>query len=148
MDVPLYAIALTVFAVLYLAIGVFLAFTLLITLFVMFLYLTLRYGQLPDDYPYGGRDISITMIFIGVTWAIFTFLAPKSPIPFIGNGLTYTTVTAVPITSIITIGVVVAIAFLIIFSFVGDRGNDLGFGAMGGADKRWSGEKKAQGVGS
>ncbi|HEV2316335.1 MAG TPA: hypothetical protein VGV89_02005 [Thermoplasmata archaeon] len=148
MDVPLYAIALTVFAVLYLAIGVFLAFVLLITLMIMFLYLTLRYGQLPEDYPYGGRDISITMIFIGVTWGIFTFLAPKTPIPFIGNGLTYTNPQFVPINAIIVIAVVITIAFLIIFSFIGEKGQGMSYGSTAGADKRWSGEKSPQGVGA
>jgi hypothetical protein len=139
MDVPLYAIALTVFAVLYLAIGVFLAYTIVITLLIMFLYLVLRYGKLPEDYPYGGRDVSITMIFIGVTWSIFTFLAPKSPIPFIGNGATYTTASTVPVASIIIIAFVVAVAFLVIFSFVGTRGSEA---TIPGRD-----EKSRQGVG-
>lgn len=143
MDVPLYAIALTVFAILYLAIGVFLAYTLIFTLLIMFLYLVLRYGKLPDDYPYGGRDISITLIFIGVTWGIFTFLAPKSPIPFIGNGFTYTSPDSIPVDAILVIAFVLTIAFLVIFSFVGSRGQDLGAVSTSGGDN-----KPKQGVGS
>lgn len=142
MDVPLYAIALTVFAVLYLAIGVFLAYTLLITLFLMFLFLVLRYGKLPDDYPYSDRDISITMIFIGVTWGIFTFLAPKTPIPFIGNGFTYTNGAFIPIDAIIIIGFAMAVIFLLIFSFTA------GHGSAGGGLSSGGGEKPKQGVGA
>lgn len=140
MDVPLYAIALVIFAVLYLAIGVFLAYTLIFTLLIMFLYLVLRYGKLPEDYPYGGRDISITLIFIGVTWGIFTFLAPKNPIPFIGNGLTYTSPDAIPLNAILAIAFVLTIAFLVIFSFIGSRGSDMGSAGQG--------EKPKQGVGA
>ncbi|MHB8351189.1 MAG: hypothetical protein ACYDFT_00600 [Thermoplasmata archaeon] len=141
MDVPLYAIALTVFAVLYLAIGVFLAYTILITLFLMFLFLVLRYGKLPDDYPYSDRDISITLIFIGVTWGIFTFLAPKSPIPFIGSGFTYTNGALIPIDAIIIIAFAMALIFLLIFSFTAGHGREGGLSSGGG-------EKPKQGVGA
>jgi hypothetical protein len=143
MDVPLYAIALTIFAVLYLAIGVFLAYTLVITLCVMFLYLVLRNGKLPEDYPYSSRDITITMIFIGVTWGIFTFLAPKDPIPFVGNGFTYATAATIPTTSIIIIAFVVAVAFLVIFSFIGEVGGMPSGGGPPGAQ-----EKPKQGLGA
>jgi hypothetical protein len=143
MDVPLYAIALTVFAVLYLAIGVFLVYTIVITLFVMFLYLVLRHGKLPEDYPYGTRDVSITMIFIGVTWAIFTFLAPKSPIPFVGAGFTYTPPATIPLSSILIIAFVVSVAFLVVFSFI-LRGE----GEVGGRSGLGSEEKPKQGVGA
>ena|SRR5579871_1408268 len=133
MDVPLYAIALSVFAVLYLAIGVFLAITLLITLFVMLAYLAVRHGKLPDNYPHGLGDTLITVTFIGVTWGIFTWLAPKNPIPFIGNGWTYTPALTIPIGPIITISIVLAIIFLSIFSFIA---KDLkGAGASGGDSK-------------
>ncbi len=141
MDVPLYAIALTVFAVLYLAIGVFLAYTLLITLFLMFLFLVLRYGKLPEDYPYSDRDISITLIFIGVTWGIFTFLAPKSPIPFLGSGFTYTNPQTIPLDAIIIIAFVIAVTFLLIFSFTAGQGHGEGISSGGG-------EKPKQGVGA
>ena len=143
MDVPLYAIALTVFAVLYLAIGVFLAYTLVFTLLIMFLYLVLRHGKLPEDYPYNSRDISITMIFIGVTWGIFTFLAPKSPIPFVGSGFTYTTAADVPVTSILIIAFVVAFAFLTIFAFIGPIG-----GAPAAAPASTGTDKPKQGLGA
>ena len=141
MDVPLYAIALAVFAVLYLAIGVYLAITLLITLFIMLAYLAVRHGKLPENYPHTLPDTMITVTFIGVTWGIFTWLAPKSPIPFIGSGLTYTPTPSIPIGSIIVISFVVAIAFLIIFSFIA---SDLGGpGASMGGDNR-----PKQGVGA
>lgn len=119
MDVTLYAIALAVFAVLYLAIGVFLAFALIITLLILFLYLAVRYRDLPAGYPYSRGDAITTMIFIGITWAIFTFVADKSPLPFIGNGLTYTQQGIVPLTTIIAIGFVVAVLFLGVFSVLG-----------------------------
>jgi phosphatidylglycerophosphate synthase len=119
MDVTLYAIALAVFAVLYLAIGVFLAFTLIITLLLLFLYLAVRYRELPSGYPYSRGDAITTMIFIGITWAIFTFVSDKNPLPFIGSGLTYTTSGVVPINTILAIGFVVSVLFLAVFSILG-----------------------------
>jgi phosphatidylglycerophosphate synthase len=119
MDVTLYAIALAVFAVLYLAIGVFLAFALIITLLILFLYLAVRYRDLPDGYPYSRGDAITTMIFIGITWAIFTFVSDKNPLPFIGSGLTYTQQGIVPLNTIIAIGFVVAVLFLGVFSVLG-----------------------------
>ncbi len=139
MDVPLYAIALVVFAVLYLALSVFLAFVLLIALLIMLLYLVVRYPKLPEGYPYGQRDTSITLIFIGVTWSIFTFLGPKD-LPFIGNGLTYASPLAIPIDFVLWVAIAVAVIFLVIFSFVG-RSDQSGAGL--GAE-----EKPKQGVGA
>src|SRR5690349_6113226 len=118
MDVPLYAIALAVFAVLYLAIGVFLAYTLVITLIVMFLYLAIRHGNVAENYPHGLGDTLITVTFIGVTWGIFTYLAPKNPIPFIGSGLTYTNNALLPVNAVLTISAVLAFVFLAIGAFV------------------------------
>jgi hypothetical protein len=124
MDVPLYAIALALFAVLYLAIGVFLAFTLLITLIIMFAYLVVRYRDLPANYPHSAADAATTMIFIGITWAIFTFVADKNPVPFIGNGLTYTSQALIPLNAIIAIGFVVSVLFLLIFAFIASRNRE------------------------
>lgn len=121
MDVPLYAVALAFFAVLYLAIGVFLVYTILIALIAMFLFLTLRYGNVSESYPHSASDVSITAIFIGITWAIFTFVAGKNPVPFIGSGLTYTNPNFIPIDAIIGIAFVVSIAFLLIFAFIASR---------------------------
>ena len=118
MDVPLYAIALAIFAVLYLAIGVFLAYTLIITLLIMFAYLAIRHGNLAENYPHSVPDSLITVTFIGITWAIFTYLAPKNPIPFIGSGLTYNTSTNLPIVPVIAVTFVVAVVFLVILSFI------------------------------
>lgn len=143
MDVPLYAIALVLFAVLYLGIGVFLAYVILITLFVMFLYLVLRYPKMPEEYPYGQRDSSITAIFIGVTWSIFTFLGPKSTgIPFIGSGFTYTSPLDVPVQPILIVALLLAVGFLVAFSFFAERegrGSSPGMGSE---------EKPKQGVGA
>jgi hypothetical protein len=149
MDVPLYAIALAVFAVLYLAIGVFLAYALVFTLIVMFIYLAIRHGNLAENYPHGIGDTMITVTFIGITWAIFTFLAPKSPVPFIGSGLTYTSGTNIPFAAIITISVIVAIVFLVIGSFVARELKGAGQG--GGTPSSTSNmpdSKPKQGVGA
>jgi len=121
MDVTLYAIALAVFAVLYLAIGVFLAFTLIITLLILFAYLVIRYRDLPANYPHSASDAITTMIFVGITWAIFTFVADKNPLPFIGSGLTYTNQAVVPFDTILAIGFVVAVLFLGVFAFLAGR---------------------------
>jgi hypothetical protein len=149
MDVPLYALALVLFAVLYLAIGVFLAFTLIITLIVMFAYLSIRYGKMPDNYPNGLGDTLITVAFIGVTWGIFTFLAPKDPIPFVGNGLTYTAGSHIAVGSLLAIGLVLALVFLAILAFIArdlkdaSVGTSTGTGGTPGPDA-----KPKQGVGS
>jgi phosphatidylglycerophosphate synthase len=122
MDVPLYAVALAVFAVLYLAIGVFLAYSLIITLLVVFAYLVVRYRELPQNYPYSARDAMTTLIFIGITWSIFIFVSDKNPVPFIGSGFTYTNSSLVPFDAIIAIAFVVSITFLLVFAFMVGRG--------------------------
>jgi hypothetical protein len=144
MDVPLYAIALAVFAVLYLAIGVYLGITLLITLFVMLAYLAARHGKMPENYPYSLGDTLITVTFIGITWGIFTWLGPKDPVQFVGSGLTYTNSTAIPIDAIIAIAIIISIAFLVVFSFIA---RELGQGPAAGSGA--SGDSKPkQGVGA
>jgi len=151
MDVPLYAIALSMFAVLYLAIGVYLAITLIITLLVMMGYLAIRHGKLPENYPHGLADTLITVIFIGITWGIFTWLAPKNPIPFIGSGLTYTSAPAIPVGSILTITVILAIIFLVVFSFIAkDLGQTRGGGGGPSQAERagTEGGRPKQGVGA
>ncbi|HTT26062.1 MAG TPA: hypothetical protein VMH90_03755 [Thermoplasmata archaeon] len=146
MDVPLYAIALSVFAVLYLAIGVYLGITLIITLLIMLAYLAIRHGKLPENYPHGLGDSMITVTFIGVTWGIFAWLAPKNPIPFAGNGLTYQAPVSIALSSIIMISLVLAVIFLIVFSFIA---NDLrGAGPTGGGGGGDEGSKPKQGVGA
>jgi hypothetical protein len=133
MDVPLYALALIVFAVLYLALAVYLAFAIVIALIVMFTYLALRYGDLGKNYPYGLTDSLVTATFIGVTWGIFTYLAQKNPIPFIGSGLTYSSSTNVPFSAIVTITLVLSVCFLILGSFVAQSRARLGTGGGVGA---------------
>jgi hypothetical protein len=146
MDVPLYAIALILFAVLYLGIGVFLAYVLLITLIVMFLYLAVRWGNVAENYPHGLGDTMITVIFIGVTWGIFTYLAPKNPIPFVGIGLTYTSSTSFHLLPFAAISLVLIVVFLTIGAFIAkDLKGALGGGGIGGSG---GGEKPKQGVGA
>ena len=118
MDVPLYAIALIVFSILYLAIGIFLAFTLIIALIVMYGYLAIRHGNVAENYPHSLGDTLITVIFIGVTWGIFIFLGPKNPIPFVGKSLTYTTASAIPLNALLAIAAVLSLAFLAIGAFI------------------------------
>jgi hypothetical protein len=134
MDAYLYVVALAVFGILYLVLGVFLVFSLLISLLAIYVYLVLRHQKLPEGYPYGANDSLITTIFIGVTWAIFTALGPKNPIPFVGSGLTYTSSTALPVDGVIIISIVVLFAFLVIGAFVvprlGERGRS-GGGSQG-----------------
>jgi phosphatidylglycerophosphate synthase len=144
MDITLYGIAISAFAVLYIVLSVFLAYALVITLLVMFLYLALRHGNLAENYPYGGGEAVTTVIFIGITWALFTFFGPKNPIPFMGNGLTYAS-GAAPIGAVLVIVFALAVSFLVIFSFfpqvLGDR--------SGGATPPAGGDSKPkQGVGA
>jgi hypothetical protein len=95
----------------------------------------------------------ITIIFIGVTWGIFTYLAPKSPIPFIGTGLTYTATTNIPIGSFLEITVVLALIFLIIGAFIANDLKNLGgtssASSSSGSERAGLGENKPkQGVGA
>ena len=145
MDVPLYAIALILFSVLYLGIGVYLAYVLIITLVVMFHYLTLRHGKLPENYPHGLGDTMITVIFIGVTWGIFTYLAPKAPIPFVGSGLTYGH-SQIELLPYIAISLVLIVIFLAIGAFIA---RDLQGGFCGGSTSSSASDSKPkQGVGA
>jgi hypothetical protein len=121
MDAYLYVVALAVFGILYLVLGVFLVFALLISLLVIYVFLVLRYGNLPGDYPFTVNDTLITTIFIGVTWAIFTALGPKNPLPLVGSGLVYSNSTVLPIDAVILIGVVLIFSFLVIGALVVPR---------------------------
>lgn len=147
MDVTLYAIGLVLFAVLYLAIGIFLAFTLLITLVLMFLFLALRWGNVSQNYPHTVADSFITVIFIGVTWGIFVFVGPKNPVPFIGNGLTYATASAIPARDILAVAFVVAVGFLVVFSFAARYIAESHAGTRG-APPSTADSKPKQGVGA
>jgi hypothetical protein len=140
MDAILYVVALAVFGVLYLVLGVFLIFALLISLLIIYVFLVLRYGQLPGDYPYTVNDTLITTIFIGVTWAIFTALGPKNPLPLVGSGLVYSNATVLPINAVILIGVVLIFSFLVIGSFIVPR--------LEGSRGRGGGNQGQQTVGS
>jgi hypothetical protein len=150
MDVPLYAIALVVFSILYLAIGVFLGYTIVITLMVMLLYITLRYHKLPEDYPHGTGDVMITVIFIGVTWGIFTYLGPKDPIPFLptasGQGLTYTHA-AINLLPYISISLVLLMFFLLVGGFMASQFRSA-FAGKGGGTPATGDNKPKQGVGA
>ncbi|HEV2231761.1 MAG TPA: hypothetical protein VGS18_06210 [Thermoplasmata archaeon] len=149
MDVPLYAVGLAVFAVLYLAVSAFLIWAILITLIVMFLFLTLRYGNVAENYPHSGADVSITAIFIGITWGIFVFVGPKSPIPFVGNGFSYAADTAVSQTTtsaVIAVAAILLIVFLVVFSLAADRLAEARRGMGGSTDE--AGGKPKQGVGA
>jgi hypothetical protein len=132
MDVPLYAVALIVFALLYLALAVVLSVALLITFIVLFLYLTLRHGKMPDNYPHGFGDVLITVIFVGVTWGIFVLLGPKNPVPFlpVGGSATYAAGGILSINEIVSVGVVLAILFLFMGAFIARQLHD--GGSMGG----------------
>jgi membrane protease YdiL (CAAX protease family) len=118
MDVPVYALALVLFALLYLALSMFLVVTLVIALLVILGYLALRYPRLPEGYPHDRSEVAVTVIFIGITWTIFAFVGPKDPIPFIGQGLTYAA-PSFPLSSILLILIGATIFFLATFAFVG-----------------------------
>jgi hypothetical protein len=136
MDVVLYAISLVLFGVLYLAIGIFLAYTLLFCLLIMLVFLILRHGKLPDNYPFSAREVAQTTIFIGVTWAIFVFLGPKDPLPFVGTGLFYHSLLPAEANVLIAIAILVSVIFLGIFSFwQSGEGRGISGGSSGGDDK-------------
>ncbi len=126
MDVPLYAIALVVFGGLYLGLGVFLVYALIFALLAMYLYLVIRFEKLPEGYPHGATDTLVTVAFIGITWGIFTLLAPKNPIPFVGDGLTYTSATVVPVGAVIAITLVLLLVFVVVGAFILPKVRDRG----------------------
>jgi hypothetical protein len=150
MDVPLYAIALIVFALLYLALGVVLSVTLVLTFVILFLYLTLAHGKMPDNYPHGFSDALITAIFVGVTWGIFILLGPKNPIPFLpqNGSATYSASGLLSINEILAIAVILAIVFLFIGSFLARQLKDSHGGGGGTTTTAQSDSKPKQGVGS
>ncbi|MCI4327394.1 MAG: hypothetical protein L3K16_07155 [Thermoplasmata archaeon] len=151
MDVPLYAIALIMFAMLYLAIGVVLSVTLIVTFVVLFLYLTLRHGKMPDNYPHGFGDALITAVFVGVTWGIFVLLGPKTPVPFLpqNGSATYSASALISINAILGIAVILAIVFLFIGAFLAHQLKDGSQGGGGGSTTTaQSDSKPKQGVGA
>jgi hypothetical protein len=150
MDVPLYAVALIVFALLYLALSVVLSIVLVVTLVILFLYLTLRHGKMPESYPHGFGDALITAIFIGVTWGIFILLGPKTPVPFLpeGGSVTYATLAPAALDAIVAITVVLAFVFLFIGTLLARQ---LKEGSSGGASTTTTAQsdsKPKQGVGA
>ena len=147
MDVPLYAVGLAVFAVLYLAVSAFLIWAVLITLIVMFLFLTLRYGNVAENYTHSGGDVAITAIFIGITWGIFVFVGPK-PVPLVGLGFRYLSASATSngaIDAVIVISLLLLIIFLVIFALAAEKLSEARKGLGGTSDE--SGKPK-QGVGA
>lgn len=89
MDLGLFFLAMLSFAILYMVIGVFMIWVLVITFLVIFLYLAIRYKNVPENYPHGVGDSMITILFISITWALFTFLGSQGNVKVIGQGLTY-----------------------------------------------------------
>lgn len=123
MDVTLYVVALLSFAILYLVLSIFLVFALIMTLLFLFLYLAVRYGNLAENYHQGFGDIMTTIVFIGVTWTIFVLFGPKNPVPFVGQGLTYTTGTSLPLPAVIAVALIFSIIMLVVFAFGYARGD-------------------------
>jgi hypothetical protein len=149
MDVPLYAIALIVFALLYLALSVVLVVAFAITFVVLYLYLSIRYGKMPDNYPHGFADALITAIFIGVTWGIFILLGPKDPVPFLPNGSAqYSPTTLLSINEVIAIALILSIVFLFIGSLITRYSREGQMGGISTATTAQSESKPKQGVGA
>jgi len=145
MDVPLYAVALAVFAILYLAVSAFLIWAILVSLIFMFIFLALRYGDVSTDYPHSAADVCITAIFIGVTWGIFVFVGPKNPVPWIGSGFTYQAANTVPVGSILAITVGLLLTFLIVFSLASERLAEARMGQASGGKAPPSAQAKVGG---
>jgi hypothetical protein len=147
MDVTLYVVALLAFAILYLVLSIFLVFALIITLLFLFLYLAVRYGNLAENYKQGFGDIMTTIIFIGVTWTIFVLFGPKNPVPFVpqsGQGLTYTTASALPVPAVIAVAIIFSLVMLVVFAFGYARGDR----RSGAQPVTTSESKPKQGVGA
>jgi hypothetical protein len=152
MDVPLYAVALIVFALLYLALSVVLSIVLVITLVILFLYLTLRHGKMPEGYPHGFGDALITAIFIGVTWGIFILLGPKTPVPFLpeNGAVTYATLAPAALDAIVAVTVILAIVFLFVGTLIARNLKEGSSGGIGSSTTTTaqSESKPKQGVGA
>jgi phosphatidylglycerophosphate synthase len=88
MDIGLYGVALISFATLYLGLSVFLLWTLVIAVLVVFSYLAVRYKDVRENYPHSVGDSLTTLLFISITWLMFVLLGPK-PVPSWGQGLIY-----------------------------------------------------------
>jgi hypothetical protein len=142
MDIMLFALCLLTFACCYLALTIYLFWTLVITMLVIITFLAIRWRSVAENYPYGINDSIVLLALVSVTWVLFVFLGPKDPVPFLGgfngpNGLTYGSppwgvVTAIAIIFIFLILIIMAI---LIHYLQGRLGSPGGGGDDGGRAK-------------
>lgn len=153
MDIPLFGLALLTFAVMYLALTFFLFWTIIIAVFVILVFLAVRWKSVAENYPHGLGDTLTLVVLVGITWVLFIFLGPKDPVPVLGGmggypeGLTYGTP---PWGTVFTIAVVFAFILLIFFAVlipILQGRMQVGGGGGGGGDLGGGGKAKV-GVGA
>jgi hypothetical protein len=116
MDTALFVIALILFAALYIGIGVYLLWSLLITLMVLMAYMAARYKNVAENYPYNMTETLTSVLLIATTWTVFIIVGPKDPLPFIGSSFTYTSPTAEVVSGVIDAVIVFVFILLIVMA--------------------------------
>ncbi len=135
MDNTLFILALLVFATLYIGLGVYLLWTLVITILVILAYLTGVYKHVLDNYPYNAGENLTTVLLIATTWVVFIVVGPK-PVQFWGPSLFYAPPPEAFFASIAAVLVIFAFVVFIILAIIlphyERRG---GMGASGGGSQ-------------
>lgn len=117
MDNTLFILALVVFAALYIGLGVFLLWTLVITIIVILAYLTGVYKHVVDNYPYNAGENLTTVLLVATTWVVFIIVGPK-PVQFWGDSLFYAPPPMDFISSIAAVLIVFAFVIFIVLAVI------------------------------
>ncbi|MCL4325115.1 MAG: hypothetical protein M1144_06630 [Candidatus Thermoplasmatota archaeon] len=136
MDTTLFMIALVAFAALYIGIGVFLLWSLLITMMVILAYLAARYGHVVENYPYNVSETLTSILLIATTWVVFIIVGPK-PFTVAGSTEIYTTLAEDIFSSIAAVVIVFAFVVFIILAVLVphfERRGGMGAGGSGGGE--------------
>jgi uncharacterized membrane protein YgcG len=138
MDTSLFIIALILFAALYIGLAVYLFWSLVICVILLMVYMSARYGNVVENYPFNLNETLSSILLIATTWAVFILVGPK-PIPFLGSSIVYSNYAEATLTAVIDVVVVFIFLFLIILAILvpwlertGSQGTGGGPGGGGG----------------
>lgn len=134
MDQALFILGLVLFAALYLGVFVYLLWVLAITIFVMILFLAVRYKNIAENYPYNASETLMTVLMTAVIWTVFVIVGPK-PIPFFGSSFFYIQLTQADFAAVAAAVIVFTVVVFIILAIIVphyERKGAMGGGGGGG----------------